>query len=80
MPPEATALLPKPPSEAYSAQKPTAHWRQGKKNVYLHIFINQPNESVNMPPKVSVILPNYNHARYLKARIDSILNQTFQDS
>ena len=79
MPPEATALLPKPPSEAYSAQKPTAHWRQGKKNVYLHIFINQPNESVNMPPKVSVILPNYNYARYLKARIDSILNQTFQD-
>ena len=32
-----------------------------------------------MPPKVSVIVPNYNHARYLKARIDSILNQTFQD-
>lgn len=32
-----------------------------------------------MLPKVSVIVPNYNHARYLKARIDSILNQTFQD-
>lgn len=32
-----------------------------------------------MPPKVSVIVPNYNHARYLKARIGSILNQTFQD-
>lgn len=30
-------------------------------------------------PKVSVILPNYNHAPYLKERIDSILNQTFQD-
>lgn len=28
---------------------------------------------------VSVILPNYNHAAYLKQRIDSILNQTFQD-
>jgi glycosyltransferase involved in cell wall biosynthesis len=29
--------------------------------------------------KVSVIVPNYNHARFLKQRIDSILNQTFQD-
>lgn len=30
-------------------------------------------------PIVSVILPNYNHSRYLKQRIDSILNQTYQD-
>ena len=30
-------------------------------------------------PKVSVIVPNYNHAPYLEARIGSILNQTFQD-
>ncbi len=29
--------------------------------------------------RVSVILPNYNHSKYLKQRIDSILNQTFQD-
>lgn len=28
---------------------------------------------------VSVILPNYNHARYLPDRINSILEQTFQD-
>ena len=28
---------------------------------------------------VSVIVPNYNHARYLKQRIDSILDQTYQD-
>lgn len=32
-----------------------------------------------MNPKVSVIVPNYNHARYLNQRIDSILNQTYQD-
>lgn len=30
-------------------------------------------------PKVSVIVPNYNHAPYLQARLDSILAQRFQD-
>lgn len=30
-------------------------------------------------PTVSVVVPNYNHARFLRQRIDSILAQTFQD-
>ncbi len=32
-----------------------------------------------MKPKVSVIVPNYNHALFLKQRLDSIFNQTFKD-
>jgi len=30
-------------------------------------------------PTVSIIIPNYNYARYLPERLDSIFNQTFQD-
>lgn len=30
-------------------------------------------------PLVSVIIPNYNHERYLERRIESIINQNFQD-
>jgi glycosyltransferase involved in cell wall biosynthesis len=30
-------------------------------------------------PKVSVIIPNYNHARFLRQRIDTVLQQTYQD-
>lgn len=31
------------------------------------------------PVVVSIVVPNYNHAAYLRQRLDSILNQTFQD-
>jgi glycosyltransferase involved in cell wall biosynthesis len=30
-------------------------------------------------PKVSIVIPNFNHARFLRRRIESVLQQSFQD-
>jgi glycosyltransferase involved in cell wall biosynthesis len=34
---------------------------------------------MNSAPRLSVIIPNYNHASFLEQRIESVLNQTYQD-
>jgi len=36
-------------------------------------------ELTEIMPKVSVIIPNYNHACFLRRRIESVLQQTFRD-
>lgn len=45
--------------------------------MYLSNKLN--NKEMENPPLVSIIVPNYNYARYLSLRIESILNQTFTD-
>ena len=34
---------------------------------------------LNDRPKVSIIVPNYNHSKFLEQRFSTIINQTFQD-
>jgi glycosyltransferase involved in cell wall biosynthesis len=34
---------------------------------------------MQVEPKVSVIVPNYNHARFLRKRMDTVLQQTYSD-
>lgn len=56
----------------------------------IHILLGNPHESgrvsqeYDLPeaptwlPYISIIVPNFNHAQHLKARLDSIDNQTYQ--
>ena len=37
------------------------------------------NSQDNYSPKVTVIVPNYNHAAYLEKRLETIYNQTYQN-
>src|SRR5215212_4142006 len=38
-----------------------------------------PNRVVSVPPRVSVIMPTFKQARFLRRAIDSLLDQTWSD-
>ncbi|QJT30052.1 glycosyltransferase [Aeromonas media] len=44
-----------------------------------NIYVIEPAESTKFNPKVSVIVPNYNHAPYLQQRLESIYRQTYEN-
>ena len=45
----------------------------------MNVPVVNPNTFRTAPPTVSVIIPNYNHARFLERRVSTVLAQTFGD-
>ncbi|RFU12436.1 glycosyltransferase [Rhodobacteraceae bacterium W635] len=43
------------------------------------LLLHSLREVMDMPPEVSVVVPNYNYEAYLPERLNSIAKQTFQD-
>lgn len=43
------------------------------------LLLHYLREVMEMPPEVSVVVPNYNYEAYLPERLDSIAGQSFQD-
>lgn len=60
-----------------SQQFLTAKDKQGSKNTDLYQISEVDNTSNSL--KVSIIVPNYNHKHYLRQRLESIYNQTYEN-
>lgn len=68
------------PGLARAGANPFIHWvlygiREKRQTLPFHRRL----ELLDHTPRVSAIVPNYNHARFLEQRIDSILAQTYDN-
>jgi glycosyltransferase involved in cell wall biosynthesis len=63
---------------ATSGMNPFVHWAlHGKQELRAAISFRQKMAKKHYAPKISAIVPNYNHGRFLAQRLDSILSQTY---
>jgi len=68
------------PELAKVGMNPFLHWVfHGTREKRPALPFRRRLELLDYSPKVSAIVPNYNHARFLEQRIDSILAQTYED-
>jgi glycosyltransferase involved in cell wall biosynthesis len=68
------------PDIARSGMNPFVHWvLHGIEEQRKAISFRRGLDLLEFSPKVSVVVPNFNHSKWLPERLDSILNQTYRN-